>query len=156
MKTITVISDTHGNRADVRKLDGVFAESNYIIHLGDVSGDGAAIYSAYPEKTVVINGNCDPAKFGEDEVVLEIEGIKIFATHGHLYSVKSGRARLAQRANELGCRIALYGHTHRADESELEGVTLINPGAMSRYFNKSYSYVVINGGKFTHKNVILY
>ena len=41
MKTVTVLSDTHGNRRAMEKLDTVLAESDYIIHLGDTSGDGA-------------------------------------------------------------------------------------------------------------------
>lgn len=70
-----------------------------------------------------------------------------------MYSVKTTLSRLAKRAKELDCRIALYGHTHEARESEIDGVTLINPGTLSRYADKSYSYLVINDGKFTQKTV---
>lgn len=153
MKTLIILSDTHGNRKDVERLDGIFAESDLIVHLGDTSDDGGKIRAKYPEKTYLINGNCDFIKLGEDELVLEVEGVKIFATHGHLYSAKHTLTRLAARAKELGCRIALYGHTHRADEREIDGVALLNPGTLSRYADKSYAYLVVNGEKTVAKIV---
>ncbi len=153
MKKITVVSDSHGNIQALDALDGIFAESDLIIHLGDTSSDGRYIYSKHPDKTVVINGNCDIFGAGEKESVLEIEGIKIFACHGHLYSVKTTLARLAKRAEELGCGVALYGHTHEARESVIDGVTLLNPGTLSRYADKSYLYLIVNDGKITYKTV---
>lgn len=153
MKTVLILSDTHGNRRGIDKLDDIMGETDFIIHLGDTSADGAYIAAKHPEKTVIINGNCDPVKLGQNETVLEIEGVKIFAAHGHLYSVKTKLTPLAERAQELGCDIALYGHSHKPREDRLENVTLINPGTLSAYSNKSYCYLVINDGKFTHKIV---
>lgn len=40
MKTLTVLSDTHGNRSLFEKLDVIFSESDFIVHLGDTSSDG--------------------------------------------------------------------------------------------------------------------
>ena len=153
MKTAVVVSDTHGYRRGLEELDGIFAENDYIIHLGDTSSDGNYLRSLYPEKTILLNGNCDIVKLGDDECVLQIEGVKIFACHGHLYSVKSTLSRLAERAKQLGCRLALYGHTHDAREDEIDGVTLINPGCGTRYGSRSYLYLIVNGEKFTHKIV---
>ena len=76
MKKLIIISDSHGNRRAIDELDGIFAESDYIIHLGDTSADGGYIRGKYPDKTVVINGNCDPVKLGDDERVLEVEDMK--------------------------------------------------------------------------------
>ena len=153
MKKIIVVSDSHGNRQALDALDGIFAESDYIIHLGDTSSDGGYIRSKYPDKTVVINGNCEIMSVGEREKILNIEGVNIFACHGHRYSVKSTLLRLAERAKEVDCPLALYGHTHEAKESEIDGITLLNPGTLSRYSQKSYLYLVINGNKFTQKIV---
>lgn len=155
MKSITVLSDTHGNAGGIEKLDGIFSESDYIIHLGDTSGDGAKIAKKYPDKTFLVNGNCDVLRCGENELVIEVEGVKIFATHGHLYSAKSTLLKLAKRAKELKCKLALYGHTHRAGEDEINGVTLINPGTMSRYSRQSYCYIVVNADKAVAKIVYL-
>ena len=153
MTTVVIVSDSHGNRQALDSLDPLFAESDLIIHLGDTSSDGGYIRTKYPDKTEVINGNCDFVSVGEKEKILNIEGVKIFCCHGHLYSVKSTLARLAKRAKELDCRIALYGHTHDAKESETDGITLLNPGTLSRYSDKSYLYLVINGDDFTQKIV---
>lgn len=155
MKTVTVLSDTHGNAGALEKLDSIFAESDYIIHLGDTSADGAKIAKKYPDKTYLINGNCDALRCGESELVIDIEDIKIFATHGHLYSAKSTLLKLAKRAKELKCKLALYGHTHRAVEDEIDGITLINPGTMSRYSRQSYCYLVINKDKAVSRIVII-
>ncbi len=155
MKTAIVISDTHGNRAAVERLYPLFDECDCIFHLGDTSSDGNRILSLYPDKTYLLNGNCDAARLGENELCIEIEGVKIFACHGDKYGVKSGNARLAAKANELGCQIALYGHTHRAAEETLDGVTLFNPGTLSRYSRQSYLYLVLNDGKFTGKTVFI-
>ena len=155
MKTAVIISDTHGNMAKITQLHGIFSECDYIIHLGDTSGDGARIKKEFGDKTILINGNCDPVKLGENEAVIEIEGVKIFATHGHLYSAKTSLNGLYMRGNEENCQIVLYGHTHRAREDEIDGITLINPGNLSRYSQNSYCYLVINGNKFTSKIVII-
>lgn len=155
MKKIVVLSDTHGYRKGIEELDGIFAESDIIIHLGDTSADGSIIRAKYPNKTFVINGNCDPLPIGEDEEVIEVENVRIFACHGHRYSVKTTLTRLAERAKELGCKIALYGHTHRAREDEIDGIILLNPGAGTRYFTRSYLYLVINGDKIVSKCVTL-
>ena len=153
MKTIVVVSDSHGNRQALDGLDGIFSESDYIIHLGDTSADGNYILCKYPDKTTVINGNCEIFSVGESEKILNIDSVRIFACHGHMYSVKSTLSRLAKKAKELGCDIALYGHTHCAREDEINGVTLLNPGTLSHYAQTSYLYLVINNGKFTQKIV---
>lgn len=87
MKTIVVISDTHGHRAGIEKLKPLFAENDYIIHLGDGASDMRDIVNAYPEKTFVCQGNCDFfSALPEGE--LEVEGVKIFFCHGHKYRVR--------------------------------------------------------------------
>ncbi len=47
MKTVTVLSDTHGNRRALDRLDTVLRESDYIIHLGDTSADGVYLRHMY-------------------------------------------------------------------------------------------------------------
>lgn len=153
MKSVVIVSDTHGNRRALEALFPVMEESDYIIHLGDTSQDGGYLRARFPDKTYIVNGNCDLVKLGENELVLEIENVKIFACHGHLYSVKYTTAKLAARAKELGCGVALFGHTHSAYEGETDGVLLINPGTLSRYSHKSYCYLIVNGGKAVAKIV---
>ena len=155
MKSIIIVSDSHRNRAALDRLDGLFAECDFIVHLGDLSTDGGYVRGKYPQKTIVINGNCDLDKMGDDEWVLEAEGVKIFMCHGHNYSVKQTLARLAAAAKERGCTVALYGHTHEARVDELDGVKLINPGNLTRYGMNSYCYLALHNGKAVEKIVML-
>ena len=147
MKTFVIISDTHRNTKPLDKIATVLAECDYIIHLGDMAGDARELMRAYPEKTYVLAGNNDFFG-GESELVLDAEGRRIFACHGHRYGVKSGTERLVAAAKERLCDIALYGHTHESEVREENGVLLINPGCMTAYApHKSYCYLVVNGKK---------
>ncbi len=156
MKTILVLSDTHSNRAVFETLWPKMDEANFIFHLGDTSSDGAKIRQKYPDKTYLLNGNCDGVfPLGEDEITLKIEDVTLFACHGHKWGVKSSNSRLAKKAKDEGASLALYGHTHKAKEEQIDGVTCFNPGNLTRYGDKSYGYIVIAGDKFTTKVVPL-
>lgn len=148
MKTFLVVSDSHGRRGALDKILPLVAENDYAVHLGDGSTDMRAIFSQYPEKTYICKGNCD-FSYGEEEYVIEVEGISVLCCHGHRYGVKSGQKRLAARARELGCEVALYGHTHEAKVEEVDGVLCINPGAAGAWTNASYCYLVIHNKKPT-------
>lgn len=158
MKTIVVVSDTHGNYDFILKMYPLFQENDYIIHLGDGNRDMSDIYRAFPNKTFVCQGNCDAGTlFSRSEWELEIEGCKILCCHGHRYGVKSGTGELAKEAKERGFNVALYGHTHRARIEEIDGVTVMNPGNAKRYgTSPTYGYIVINGEKVTATLVPIY
>ena len=148
MKKIVVISDTHRNKQALANLADIMFESDYVFHLGDCYDDFMDYAYALKEKAFQVHGNCD---FGSDtEIVTEIEGHKILATHGHEYGVKQTRDKLYRRAKELGCDLVFYGHTHVAEIETVKGITFINPGCMTPYSpKKSFAYVVINGEKVT-------
>lgn len=148
MKTFLIVSDSHGRRAAIAKLAPLMAENDYLVHLGDGSADFIGARREYPEKTFSVKGNCDAAG-GEEECVIEAEGLSLFLCHGHRYGVKSGLNRLVARAKELDCEIALYGHTHRAAIETVDGVLCINPGAVGSYTDSSYCYLVIHNKKPT-------
>ena len=154
MKTFIIISDSHGRRGAVERVAPLFAENHYIIHLGDGSSDMRPVLYQYPEKTYVLKGNCDWS-YGQEECVIEEEGVSILCCHGHHYGVKGGLHKLAARAKELGCEVALYGHTHRADVSEVDGVLCICPGSIGAYADASYCYLVLHKGKATPTLVTL-
>lgn len=148
MKTFVIVSDSHGHLKNIEKLRPLFAENDYIIHLGDGRGDMNAVIREFPEKTHVLKGNCD-FSYGLEEEIIETEKISILLCHGHKYGVKSTLTRLALTAKEKGCAVALYGHTHVADIRELNGVLCINPGALSSFTEPSYCYLVVHEGKAT-------
>ena len=151
MKKLLIISDSHGNRKGVENLLPLIAENDYVIHLGDGAGDMWEVRAQYPEKVYAYAGNCDFFSPLPDEEELEIEYVKILCCHGHKYRVKSDLDTLAREAKKRGCDIVLYGHTHQALITEIDGVTLINPGTLRRSVGEggSYCYLVINKDKFT-------
>ena len=148
MKTLVILSDSHGRGRAVEKLAPLFAENDYIIHLGDGASDMRTVFGQYPEKTFVMKGNCD-LTYGLEEQVIEVEKLSILCCHGHRYGVKSGLSRLAARAKTLGCEVALYGHTHVANIETVDGVLCVNPGSAGAYASPSYCYLVVHGDKAT-------
>jgi putative phosphoesterase len=151
MKKIIILSDTHGNQKAVDKLRPLFSENDYVVHLGDGFLEAKKLLSEYPDSTYLCAGNCDFYTHLPEEGVLEVESIRIFYCHGHRYGVKSGLKFLAEKAKSLDCEVALYGHTHVAKISQLDGVTLINPGTMSYPLGKggTYCYLVVHKEKAT-------
>lgn len=152
MKKLLVISDTHGSLRAVESLYSLVAENDYLVHLGDGAGDLRALWKAFPDKIYSCAGNCDFQSLSPDEDVIEVESVRIFYCHGHNYGVKSGLERLAAEAKKRDCQIALYGHTHEARVTEIDGVTLINPGSFRRPVTEggTYCYLVVHKDKFTH------
>ena len=151
MKTAIVISDTHGRLSGLNAIARLFAENDFVIHLGDGFRDVQSFLRnvpGEPRKLYVCRGNCDFG-YAEEEFTLELEGVHIFCCHGHRYGVKNDRIRLAARAAELGCTVALYGHTHAARVEEIGGVTCINPGSLGDFSNPSYCFLVAVNGKLT-------
>lgn len=157
MKTVVVISDTHGNVRQIEELLPIMEESDYVLHLGDGARDMERFGLKLKGKLLAVDGNCDPGSLGKTEGVLEAEGVRIFYTHGHLFGVKRGTEELRAYAKENGCGAALYGHTHRAEAEEEGGVLCFNPGNLSKYTAKrSYGYLVLHDGKITWKIVEIF
>lgn len=144
MHTIVVISDTHGRTEGLNELRPLFAENDYIVHLGDGAADMRAVCEEYPEKTYVCQGNCDFYS-ALDEWVLEVERVRILICHGHRYGVKSSLSALAAAAKRHGCDAAFYGHTHRPLIIEENGILLVNPGSLRLPAGRggSYAYVIV-------------
>lgn len=146
MKKIVIISDTHGNYSGVEKLLPIINESDYLFHLGDHDSDIKVFERNIKAEIHTVKGNCDG---GGDDVVIEIDGVKILITHGDRYGVKSSLYKLTLRAKELDVKVVLYGHTHISNILEIDGIIYCNPGALSRYGQSSYGYAVVYDGKIS-------
>ncbi len=157
MKTFLLLSDTHGNIAAVEKLAPIMAEADYVIFLGDGLRDLSRFALGQKDKFRLAEGNCDFFSSGEKEGFMEVEGVKLMFCHGHRYGVKRGLTDLLARAKEENCALALYGHTHEARIDRMDGVTLINPGSMTKFTAKpSYCYLVLHQGKITAQIVEIF
>mgnify|MGYP003310836034 CR=1 FL=1 len=150
MKTAIVISDTHGNISAIEKILPLINENDYLIHLGDGLNDLRCFSRDIKANVFSVAGNCDGG--GEDEI-LEIEKVKILITHGDKYGVKSSLYKLLMRAKEVGASVVFYGHTHQNDITIADGITLVNPGALNSFIERTYCYAIFHDGKCTVKNV---
>lgn len=129
---ILVVSDTHGSIGNV--IEHLEKDRSYemVIHLGDNTEDGKAISALTGIETLIVKGNCD---YGDDtspeEILVELEGVKLFATHGHKYGVKRDIANIFYRGKELEAGIVVFGHTHISLSIEHENLHVFNPGSSS-------------------------
>ena len=115
---IAVFSDTHSNTA--RMLEAVRAlRPDALIHLGDFEKDTEPLRREFPDIPLYnVCGNCDFYPKAPSKAVVELGGVKAFLSHGHYYNVDWGTDSLVYAAQEAGCQIAMYGHTHIADNAE--------------------------------------
>lgn len=145
MKKLLVISDTHGNRADLRLLLQKMQAADFVFHLGDGAADMLEFKDILGGKLISVSGNCDFFSPLDSQIITEIEGVKILCCHGHKYRIKFGLERLKNAAIELGLAAVFYGHTHRAAVDVIDGMHFINPGALALgQLRKSYCDIIIN------------
>jgi putative phosphoesterase len=140
---VLVMSDTHGNSALAFKAHTLSEPVDAIIHLGDGAADADLLREALDVTVINVAGNCDPGSAAPREQLLECEGMRILVTHGDLYQVKRGLARLRQRAEEIGVDAVLFGHTHQGVLENHAGLLLVNPGTLSNGFHQR-SYAILD------------
>ena len=142
---ILVMSDSHGSKNNM--LSAISLESpDWIFHLGDNDRDCGDITTLYPDIPLrTVRGNCDRLSPGIDVDEFELEGKRFLMTHGHLYGVKSGKARIISVAKEKGVDVLLFGHTHIPHYSVLDNLTIINPGSINSGA-KYYAVLEIKNG----------
>ena len=156
---ILVFSDSHGHgdriedviRRQITPPDAIFFLGDGLRDLAWINTGGSPLYS--------VRGNCDfySSDAAEDELLINICGIRVFAAHGHKYFVKSSYLQMAHRAACLGADIMLFGHTHTPLCTSLEKGTVIgdvtlekrlhilNPGSIGH--GGSFGVTVIRGGE---------
>mgnify|MGYP000820553060 CR=1 FL=1 len=124
-----VLSDSHGNVDNmVRAVELVKPQG--IIHLGDGWRDVEELRELFPSLPLEqVPGNCDFAAREPDPDIFFAGPVKVFATHGHRYSVKLGLDGLLNAAHFSGAGLVLYGHTHIARVDYYGGMTVVNPGS---------------------------
>lgn len=128
---IAVISDTHRANKYINIAKDLIKDADILIHLGDNTDDVELLSNGFKGKVYAVAGNCDfSAKYPKEEII-EVNGVKIFYTHGDLYGVKSTINNIYYRGRELGVDIVLFGHTHIHGIERTGGMTLMNPGSIS-------------------------
>ena len=128
---LLVLSDIHNRGSLAEKAIFSQPEAKHILFLGDGLSAFQEISSFVGGRYFyAVAGNCDFSASEPSFKLITVEGRKIFMAHGHTFNVKWDTGRFADHAASLGADIALYGHTHRAKIEYINGMYLINPGAV--------------------------
>lgn len=128
---IAVISDTHRVKKYIDLAKNVIKDADILIHLGDNIEDVDILKDGFDGEVYAVAGNCDFSAKYPKEGMIEINGRKIFYTHGDLYGVKSTINNIYYRGRELGADVVLFGHTHEHGIERTEDLILMNPGSVS-------------------------
>jgi uncharacterized protein len=145
---LMILSDTHGNYLLAVKALEEAGQVDQIIHLGDEFEDARMIEAISGSPLIKVPGNCDLGVEDARNITVTFDGIRVFMTHGDRYQVKSGLARLHKKAAAEQAGIVLYGHTHVAAITEIDGILFVNPGCLGyNCSTPSYAILTITHGK---------
>ena len=142
---LLILSDSH------RKMEYMYRavereQPDLIIHLGDHDRDAERLNKRYPDIPLwSVCGNCDYGA-GPERIVETVEGVRIYATHGHTLRVKYGLLRAELAAREVEANLLLFGHTHRALCDWHNGLWMLNPGTCSGMGPITYGVIELNNG----------
>jgi len=150
-RKIGVISDTHGllRPQAVEALRGV----ELILHAGDVGAPEILedLRKVAPVRAVRGNVDVDPwARRLPGTDLVEIGGVSIYMLHS--------LAELDLDPKAGGIRVVIFGHSHRPEATEKDGVLYLNPGAAgARRFNLpvSVARLTIARGIVQHEHLTL-
>ena len=129
---IIVLGDSHRCTENIDLAMETLGNMDTVIHTGDNVEDAKYIENNYGVEVISVPGNCDGST-GDlgDEMITTIKSKKILVCHGHQYGVKKNIHRIYYRAKELGCDIAIFGHTHVPFLEKHDGIIILNPGSIS-------------------------
>lgn len=159
---VGLFSDSHGDHDALDELLEKMGYVDAVCFLGDVARDAEHLrvrLAAMPNQPPLyaVRGNND---YFETcmlpwELLVELDSLRVYMTHGHRLSSLLG---LAYKAQECGAQIALFGHTHAALCETVQGVTLINPGSAGNFCRGGRaraSVLEIHRGRFLVSNILL-
>ncbi len=141
---LLVISDTHGRIIEAENLINSLSGIDCVVHLGDYQRDGLKLESKCGVPVIALKGNTDGSFSNEGYRIVDTEYGKLYLSHGHMEAVKRGPENILYKAFSLGCKAALYGHTHVPEYRNLGEIYLLNPGSLAfPRGNRPGSYAVI-------------
>ena len=106
---------------------------------------GAFFLVSYFMRKELAAGNNDFYTDLPGQAVIDLDGYRVFITHGHGYHVSYSPNRLVAEALHRNAQIAMYGHTHVPHLEQVEGVIVLNPGSLSypRQAGREPSYIIM-------------
>ena len=142
---VLIISDTHKKNENYLAVIHKTAPLDMVIHCGDAEGSEYLIEEAVGCPVQIVLGNNDFFSELPREIDLELDGNKIWITHGHNYYVSMGSQLIKQEARSRGADIVMFGHTHRPVLEIENDLITVNPGSLSypRQDGKRPSYIIM-------------
>ena len=160
-------SDIHGSACYCRKMLEIYRQSGAgrLILLGDILYHGprndlpkeyapklvTEMLNQYKDQIYAVRGNCDAEvdqmvlefPIMADYALLELNGKKFYATHGHIYNQD---CLPPMQAGD----VLIHGHTHLPVAEKMGDKFLLNPGSTSlpKEGNPN-SYAMLDGETFT-------
>lgn len=126
MVKVLIMSDSHGLTEEIEQINQRH-NLTYNIHCGD----SELPYNAdVLQDFTTVAGNCDMFSYFKDDEIIEVNGLTILVTHGHLYAVKANLQRLSYRAEEVGAHIVCFGHSHYVHAENIDNIVYVNPGSI--------------------------
>ncbi|MCQ2792417.1 MAG: YfcE family phosphodiesterase [Bacilli bacterium] len=130
---ILLVSDSHGDDESLRKIASKHNDCDCYVHLGDSQSNDESI-----RPFIAVKGNCDfySSKFPK---FLELNSPygKIYCEHIPFYQTSIPTLK---RHN---FKIYLCGHTHIKKNEMVDGVRVINPGAIAYPRDSWASYAIV-------------
>ena len=122
MKTIAILSDTHGLLR--KELLTYLEQADVILHAGDIGAQTIVdtLQSYAPTYAVQGNNDVNWAQSLPQQLHFCIEGIRFFLVHK--------KTDVPKDLTDVG--VIVYGHSHRYAASEQSGVFWLNPGSCGR------------------------
>ncbi|MEG0047619.1 MAG: YfcE family phosphodiesterase [Clostridia bacterium] len=150
-KRIIACSDSHGFESRLRSALNLAQQRGKIdtfVFLGDGISDFEAIkldaQMQNPNiQMLAVRGNCDLSFSVPNSQLLTVNGVTIYACHGHEWHVKYELNTLCYAAREQGAQVVLYGHTHVSHLDMQNGLYMINPGTVCNFAADAVAYADI-------------
>ena len=144
-----VFSDSHGDMDHM--IRAVRLENPALcFFLGDGEYDLTRLQRRFPSLPVnAVRGNCDLRSTLPRALTCAAGGVRIFATHGHLFGVKHDPIyrELCEAALAENADVVLFGHTHEPFRDRTMGMELLNPGSIGPTTRPSYGLILLDGDR---------
>jgi len=141
MMRILLVSDSH--RSDLF-LDIInYEQADRVFHLGDSEFKHSELYMF----NGFVQGNCDFDQKIPKVLINDLQTLRIFMTHGHLYGVNYGSTDIVCETIKNNCNIAIHGHTHVVKAEVVDKVLVLNPGSIKQSrcsYPESYMLMIID------------
>lgn len=162
---IGVVADTHLTGPTIalpHALLAAFEGVAAIIHAGDSSSIQVLDRLRQIAPVHAVHGNVDPSDLQRilpDKLVVEIAGMRVGVTHGHLgRGATTPERALRYLESEAPLHAVVFGHSHMPLAERRHGVLLFNPGSPTqprRQPRGSCGVLVIAGGSLRGEHIFL-